>query len=62
MPGAAKEFEIIYKQATRLPYSYLCVDVTQTCIEDLRFRANIFPGEEMRCWVHKDRVSLLQNL
>jgi hypothetical protein len=62
MPGQAKEFEHIYRQATPLPYSYLCIDLTQECHEDLRYRSSIFPGEEMKCWVTKTREEELRNI
>jgi len=42
-----------YKDATREPYSYLLVDLRGEQNEDLRLRANIFPGETHYVYVPK---------
>jgi len=42
-----------YKDATREPYSYLLIDLRTTQDEDLRLRANIFPGETHYVYVAK---------
>lgn len=41
-PENWRELEKIYKQATRMPYSYLFVDLTQNTPDQLRFRTDIF--------------------
>jgi len=43
-----------YKDATRLPYSYLFVDLRPEQDEDLRLRTNIFPGETRYVYVPKE--------
>jgi len=42
-----------YKDATREPYSYLLIDLRLAQDEDLRLRANIFPGETHYVYVAK---------
>ena len=42
-----------YKDATLEPYSYLLVDLRAEQNEDLRLRANIFPGEKHYVYVPK---------
>lgn len=42
-----------YKDATREPYSYLLIDLRLEQDEDLRLRANIFPGETHYVYVAK---------
>ena len=42
-----------YKDATREPYSYLLVDLRPEQDEDLRMRANVFPGEQQYVYVPK---------
>lgn len=37
-----------YIDATKEPFSYLLIDITQQCHEKLRVRANIFPDEKPR--------------
>lgn len=36
-----------YKDATKQPYSYLFIDISQTTPDDRRLVANIFPGETL---------------
>lgn len=52
-PGKSKFFTEAYEMATAQPYTYLLVDLTQTCPEILRLRTNIFPGELMNVFVKK---------
>ena len=52
-----------YQSATRLPYTYLLIDNTQTCPDHLRVRANIFPSETSLkkpqiCFVEKSSKNL----
>ena len=42
-----------YKDATREPYSYLLIDLRPEQDEDLRLRANVFPGEQQYVYVPK---------
>jgi len=42
-----------YKDATQQPYSYLLVDLRPEQDDDLRLRANIFPGEKHYVYVAK---------
>ena len=42
-----------YKNATQEPYSYLLVDLRPEQNEELRLRANIFPGERHFVYVSK---------
>jgi len=42
-----------YKDATRVPYSYLFVDLRPEQDEDLRLRTNIFPGETRYVYMKK---------
>ena len=44
-PKQTKFFLEAFEEATSQPYTYLFVDMTQECPEDLRLRTNIFPGE-----------------
>ena len=50
-PGQSKFFMEAYCYATRKSYSYLFIDSTPTQDDDLRLRANIFPGEDMICFI-----------
>jgi len=43
-----------YKDATRVPYSYLFVNLRPEQDEDLRLRTNIFPGETGYVYVSKE--------
>ena len=44
-PGQSKFFVAAFESATLEPFTYLLLDLTQTCPENLRLRSNIFPGE-----------------
>lgn len=44
-PGKSNYFLDAYDKATEKPYSYLFIDLTQTCPDKLRLRTNILPGE-----------------
>ncbi len=44
-PGKAKFFMNAFEMATEKPFSYLLLDLTQSCPENLRLRSQIFPGE-----------------
>ena len=43
--GERKNFLAAYIDSTKSPYGYLTLDFTPKCIEELRWRTNIFPGE-----------------
>ena len=38
-----------YIDATRAPHSYLFIDLSQDCLDEFRFRANIFPDDGTHC-------------
>ena len=44
-PHKGKKFIEAFEDATANPYTYLLVDLSQNCPEELRLRTNIFPGE-----------------
>ena len=44
-PKNSTHFINSFEDATSEPYTYLLVDLTQTCPDNLRLRTNIFPGE-----------------
>jgi len=46
-----------YKDATRLPYSYLLIDLRPEQDDDLRLRTNIFPGETRYVYVSSSSSS-----
>jgi hypothetical protein len=50
-PGKTKYFMDAFELATCQPYSYLLLDLTQTCPENLRLHSNIFPGETQAVYV-----------
>ncbi len=52
-PGKSKFFIDAYDSATAEPYTYLLLDLTQTCPEEIRLRTNIFPGEVTLVFVPK---------
>ena len=52
-PGKSKFFIDAFQLATADPYTYLLVDLTQQCPENLRLRSNIFPGEITVVFVEK---------
>lgn len=41
-PENSKELLRVYKEATKTPFSYLLIDLTQGIKESLRFRSNVF--------------------
>ena len=44
-PRNSNKFLDAFQDATSIPYSYLLVDLSQNCPDELRLRTNIFPGE-----------------
>lgn len=44
-PGNTKYINEIFEDATRAPYGYLVMDLTQTTPDHLRYRTNIFPDD-----------------
>ena len=42
MPGKTQEFADLYSKVTQAPHSYLFIDLTQECPEELRFRSHLF--------------------
>ena len=52
-PGKSKFFMEAYDSATAKAYTYLLLDLTQTCPEEIRLRTNIFPGEMTVVFVPK---------
>ena len=44
-PGRTRSMATIFKEALKLPYSYLVVDLHQSTPEKLRLKSNIFPRE-----------------
>lgn len=50
-PGQSKFFMESYNFATRKSYSYLVIDSKPTQDDDLRLRTNVFPGEQMICFI-----------
>lgn len=45
-PGNYKFFLEAYEDSCSAPHSYLLLDMTQSCPEELRFRTKIFPDDE----------------
>lgn len=46
-PENSKFLQEAYLDATKIPHSYLLVDLTQTTLDEFRFRACIFPDDEV---------------
>ena len=44
-PQKGRKFLEAFEDATASPYTYLLIDLSQNCPEELRLRTNIFPGE-----------------
>ena len=44
-PGKSRQFIEAYQSSTAQPFTYLLIDMSQNCPEELRLRTNIFPGE-----------------
>ena len=53
-PSQTKFFQQAYQLATKEPYSYLFVDLTPTCPDEIRIRSGIFPTETH--YVYQPRV------
>lgn len=51
MPGRVKSFVAIYEAVTEKPYSYLVIDLTKDCPEELRLRDGIFPDNVIHAYV-----------
>ena len=47
-PGRAKFVQEAFKDATRLPYGYLLVDLKQDTPEDMSLRTAIFPDDDVQ--------------
>ena len=47
-PGRVKFVQEAFKDATRLPYGYLLVDLKQDTPEDMRLRTAIFPDDDVQ--------------
>ena len=50
-PGQNAWFMEAYNHATKDSYSYLVIDSKPTQSDELRLRTNIFPGEDMICFI-----------
>ena len=48
-PGASKKFLEAYEDATSKPHGYLVIDCDPKSLGELKFRTNIFPGEDTIC-------------
>ena len=53
-PNNTKFFQQAYQLATKEPYSYLSVDLTPTCPDEIRVRSGIFPTDTH--YVYQPRV------
>ena len=53
-PNNTKFFEQAYQMATKEPYTYLFVDLTPTCPDEIRLRSGIFPTDKH--YVYQPRV------
>ena len=53
-PSQTKFFQQAYQLATKEPYSYLFVDLTPTCPDEIRIRSGIFPTDTH--YVYQPRV------
>ena len=53
-PNNTKFFQQAYQLATKEPYSYLFVDLTPTCPDEIRVRSGIFPTDTH--YVYQPRV------
>lgn len=52
-PGSGAFMQDAFTDATKRPYSYLLVDLKPDTPDDLRLRAEIFPGEENSVYVKR---------
>ena len=50
-PQNVKYFQQAYQLATKQPYSYLFIDLTPTCEDEIRLRSGIFPDEKHYVYV-----------
>ena len=41
-PSSSKVLQDIYRKATENPYSYLDIDLSQTCPDKYRYKTNLF--------------------
>ena len=53
-PSNTKFFQQAYQMATKEPYTYLFVDLTPTCPDEIRLRSGIFPTDKH--YVYQPRV------
>ena len=47
-PGRTKFVQEAFKDATKIPYGYLLVDLKQDTPEDMRLRTAIFPDDDVQ--------------
>jgi hypothetical protein len=60
-PGQGYSFCKLFQEATKEPFSYLHVCLSQTCPDFLRLRARILPEEAPAiCYVPKDKLENLK--
>ena len=52
-PGKAGVLLEAFTDATKDSYGYLLVDMTQNCPDHLRLRTNVFPSENLVCYIPK---------
>lgn len=58
LPSKGSNLVKIFQEATRKPFGYLQIDLSQSCPEFLRFRSSIFPSEwPVQCWVLEDEMT-----
>jgi hypothetical protein len=53
LPGQSKFLVDSFEDATKQPYSYLFINMSQECPDELRVRGNIFPYETMVIYIPK---------
>lgn len=57
-PSKGSNLVKIFQEATRKPFGYLQIDLSQGCPEFLRYRSNIFPDEQpVKCWILEDEMT-----
>lgn len=57
-PRDNKWLEQAYQEATKEPYSYLLLDLTQECPDLIRFRSSILPSQwPMKIWMKKGAIT-----
>ena len=52
-PSNTKFFQQAYQMATREPYTYLFLDLTPTCPDEIRLRSGIFPTDKHYMFQHR---------